>query len=264
MLAPVARPSWGGQPPNATTVYEAGKNQSRVTVSTLPPEAGRASLRVPVLARLHPPGPLLQRPDDGPDAPTSVLRVIKNPTAARNHLSVLTLAFEVVNERPDWPVVSILVDGTDPFAAVAPDWRGFDPESLPGPDSPLLPVDGGRRVAVCTCSCGEAGCGVIAPVIVASPDGRRVSWVDPRDYTGVFGQPLAASVGQHDGKPWDLPDLHFDREQYVAEVRRASEDRSWETARRQTARLLYELLKPEVPVLPPDLPLSWVSPSRSA
>ena len=24
------------------------------------------------------------------------------------------------------------------------------------------------------------------------------------------------------GQPWDLPDLHFDREQYIAEIKRAS------------------------------------------
>jgi hypothetical protein len=190
--------------------------------------------------------------------------VTKDLKAARNDLSFLTLAFEVVNERPDWPAVRVLVDGTDPFATAAPDWRGFDPQSMLGPDSPLLPVDGGRRVAVYTCSCGEAGCGVIAPMIVPSPDGRRVSWVDPRDYTGVYiRRPLEASVALHEGKPWELPDLHFDREQYVAEVRRASEDRSWETTRRQTARLLYELLKPEELVLPPGLPFNWASPSWS-
>lgn len=35
---------------------------------------------------------------------------------------------------------------------------------------------------------------------------------------------------------WDLPDLHFDRKQYVAEIDRASRDDSWETDRRRTAR----------------------------
>jgi hypothetical protein len=180
--------------------------------------------------------------------------------AAPSGLSALSLRFAVVDDRPDWPVVRVLADGRDPFAAVAPDWRGFDPEKMLGPRSPLLPVDQGRRVAVYCCSCGEPGCGVIAPEIAASPDGRRVSWTDFRDYVGVFFDPVR-SVSVGDGKPWDLPDLHFDRKQYVAEVKRAARDHSWETGRRRTARLVYERLAPLRVALPPDLALSWAVPA---
>jgi hypothetical protein len=51
-------------------------------------------------------------------------------------LSLLSLRFEAVDDRPDWPVVRVLVDGRDPFAAVAPGWRGFDPAEIgrPGTD----------------------------------------------------------------------------------------------------------------------------------
>jgi hypothetical protein len=181
--------------------------------------------------------------------------------AARSGLSVLSLRFQIVDNRPDWPVVSVLVDGQNPFAAATSGWRGFDPEKMLGPDSPLLPADLGRRVAVCCCSCGEPGCGVIAPVIFPSPDGRRVSWVDFRDYAGVFAGPVTEFVIADEGRPWDLPDLHFDRQQYVAEVERASRDRSWETGRRATARLLYERLKPLGLVLPPDLGLACAVPA---
>ncbi len=181
--------------------------------------------------------------------------------AARSGLSVLSLRFQIIDNRPDWPVVSVLVDGQDPFAAATPGWRGFDPEKMLGPDSPLLPADLGRRVAVYCCSCGEPGCGVIAPVIVPSPDGRRVSWVDFRDYVGVFAGPVTDSVDDDDGRPWDLPDLHFDRQQYVAEIERASRDRSWETGRRRTARLLYERLNPLGLILLPDLGLAWAAPA---
>jgi hypothetical protein len=181
--------------------------------------------------------------------------------AARGALSILSLQFEVVDDRPDWPVVRVLVDGQDPFAAVAPGWRGFDPTDVLGPRSPFLPADQGRRVAVYCCSCGEPGCGVIAPVIVPSPDGRRVSWVDFRDYVGVFVGPVTESDYGDEGRPWDLPDLHFDREQYFAEIERASRDGSWETERRRTARLLYERLEPLELVLPPDLGLAWALPA---
>jgi hypothetical protein len=180
--------------------------------------------------------------------------------AARGGLSVLSLQFEVPGNRPDWPVVRVLVDGRAPFAAVAPGWRGFDPAKMLGPRSPLLPVDQGRRVAVYCCSCGEPGCGVIAPVIVPSPDGRRVTWTDFRDYVGVFTGPVR-SVGGGEGSLWDLPDLHFGREQYVGEIERASRDRSWETDRRRTARLVYECLRPLGLVLPPDLGLAGAAPA---
>jgi hypothetical protein len=75
----------------------------------------------------------------------------------------------------------------------------------------------------------------------------------------VFIGPLAVSADDDDSRAWDLPDLNFDREQYVAEVERASADGSWETSRRRTARLLYERLEPLQLVLPPDLGLASAS-----
>jgi hypothetical protein len=181
--------------------------------------------------------------------------------AARSGLSVLSLQFQIVDDGPDWPVVRVLADGHDPFTAAVPGWRGFGPEKMLGTDSPLLPLGLGRRVAVYSCSCGEPGCGVIAPVIVPSPDGRRVSWVDFRDYVGVFAGPVTESASIAEGTPWDLPNLHFDRQQYVAEIERASTDRSWETAKRRTARLLYEQLEPLELLVAPGLALAWAAPA---
>jgi len=199
-------------------------------------------------------------PNDGPGAPLSVV-TMKHGRPSQGTRSLLTLRFQVLDDRPDWPVVEVLVDGAHPFAGVAPKWRGFDPAKMLGPQSPLLPVDHGRRVAIYRCSCGEAGCGVIAPVIIPSPDGRVVSWTDFRDYVGVFTGPVEESVRQHEGKTWDLPDLHFDRQQYVEEIHRAAADDSWETPRRKTARLLNERLEPMGLVLPPDLPFVWATPA---
>lgn len=177
------------------------------------------------------------------------------------HVSALQLEFLVLNDRPDWPVVQILVDGHEAFVDQLPGWQGFDPADVLGDQSPLLPVDGGRRVAVYRCSCGIEGCGVIAPVVVPSPDGRRVSWVDFRDYVGVFAGPTASDSDRVDGRPWPIQDLHFDRSQYTAEVRRASGDRSWETPRRVTARLVAAGLRARDVVLPPGLRLRWVAPA---
>src|SRR4051812_40249132 len=114
---------------------------------------------------------------------------MRDAPKAESSLSVLSLEFEVLDNRPDWPVLSVRVDGDNPFAKIAKDWRGFDPSKMLGKDSPLIPDDRGRRVAVYRCSCGEPGCGVIAPLIVASPDRSRISWVDFRDYVGVFVGP---------------------------------------------------------------------------
>ncbi len=72
---------------------------------------------------------------------------------------------------------------------------------------------------------------------------------------------MIARTGE--GRPWDLPDLHFSREQYVSEVDRASRDRSWETDRRRVARLLHERLEPLKLVLPPGLGLAWAAPAWS-
>lgn len=180
---------------------------------------------------------------------------------AGNRVSVLALGFEILDDRPDWPVVTIRVDGEDPFKGVAESWRGFDPGEILGPSSPLLPDDNGRRVAVYRCSCGEPGCGVIAPVITSSASRGRVSWIDFRDYGGVFDGPTTGDPEEFDGKPWNLPDIHFDRDQYLAEVERVGNDRTWETPRRQTCRLLHEHLKPMDLVLPPDHTLRWISPA---
>jgi hypothetical protein len=81
---------------------------------------------------------------------------------------------------------------------------------------------------------------VIAPVIVPSHDGRRVSWIDFLDYTGVFDGPIAESADGGAGRPWDPPDLHFGREQYIAEIERASRDGSSPTWGEDGVALSFE------------------------
>lgn len=179
------------------------------------------------------------------------------------HLSELSLGFEVLDGRPDWPALTICVDGSNPFAVVAAGWRGFDPAAMLSTRSPLIPENFGRRVALRRCSCGEAGCGVIAPLVVMSSDQRTVSWADFRDYTGVFMGPTADEPVDAEGKAWGLSDIHFDSDQYLAEVTRATADRSWETPRRQVARLVHEHLAPLGLSLHPGLELAWVSPAWS-
>jgi hypothetical protein len=177
-------------------------------------------------------------------------------------VSTIRLRFLNLNDRRDWPVVQILVDDREAFVDHLPRWQGFDPADILGDQSPLLPQGGaGRRVAVYRCSCGIAGCGVVAPVILASSDDGSVSWVDFRNYVGVFTGPIATDVDRHEGRPWPFQDLHFDYRQYIAEVRRASSDHSWETLRWATARLVTDGLRLRRVMLTPTLRLGRVTPA---
>jgi hypothetical protein len=153
----------------------------------------------------------------------------------------LALGFGTDPEAPDRAVVTVRLDGADLGAAAGrPAYTGFDPDEILRDPSPLLPGERPRRVAVYRCSCGEAGCGTVA--VLVSREGDRVVWRDARDYVGVFVGPVAGEEPAG-GTPLDLPDVTFDAERYAAEVARAAADRSWETARRVTARLLTDRLR---------------------
>lgn len=102
---------------------------------------------------------------------------------------------------------------------------------------------------------------MVAPVIVESPDGQTMSWIDFRDYVGVFVGPSSTDVDDYEGRLWPFADFHFARDQYVAEVRRAASDRSWETTRRATARLVAAALRDRHVGLPTGMELRWVSPA---
>ncbi len=139
------------------------------------------------------------------------------------------------------PVATLLIDGIDLFSDLAPNgFVGFDPDELLGPDEPLVPAEPARRVAVYRCSCGEPGCGVVAPVI--SGGDAEVRWTDFQDFTGWFFSPLPEDEPE-DGRSLGAPELTFDATQYLNEVRRAASDRSWETPIRRTARLLKVMLE---------------------
>jgi hypothetical protein len=165
---------------------------------------------------------------------------------------------------PEWRSVTVLADGVDFVSGTRYDaFQGFDPGDLLGEDAPLLPGQSPRRVAVYRCSCGDSGCGVVAPLI--SREGDRVVWRDARDYTGVFGRPTVTDVPADSGSLAGVPDREFDAEQYEAEVRRASADRSWETPRRTASRLLRERLTRHADRLGHlGFRVDWVNPSWDA
>lgn len=140
--------------------------------------------------------------------------------------------------RPNYPVVTILIDGEDVLGQLNGGFMGFDPADILDSGA-LLPNGPPRRVAVYRCSCGEAGCGCVAPLIAQLAD--RVRWSDFRDFTGVYNSPLD-DPEPTGGSVHALPDLEFDAAEYRQEVERAAADRGWETAERRTARLLFESL----------------------
>jgi hypothetical protein len=158
------------------------------------------------------------------------------------------------------PVATILIDGMDLFSRPSPNgFVGFDPDELLGPDQPLLPVEHARRVAVYRCSCGEPGCGVVAPLISGTE--AEVRWTDFQNFTGWFDRPLPDDEPEN-GRPLPISELTFDTNQYADEVRRAANDKSWETPTRKTARFLREMLADKSKALADlGLELDWVSPA---
>jgi hypothetical protein len=142
--------------------------------------------------------------------------------------------------HPDYPVVTILIDGREMLARHGRrGYKGYSPTQILGAQSPLLPADSPRRVAVYGCCCGITRCGCVAPLI--SQHGDQVTWTDFRDFTDVYDGP-ATQATPEGGVPLPFPDLAFDACQHRAEIERAGTDRSWQTADRQAAELLWQLL----------------------
>jgi len=166
-------------------------------------------------------------------------------------------------EAPDWPVVTILVDGRELTDVVGGrSFVGFDPDQILSDEEPLVPGVLPERIAVYRCHCGEPGCGCLAPLIIRR--GSEILWRDARDYTGVFVKPSLDRPPTATGTRLRMPELRFDAAQYEAEVRRAAQDRSWETDRRATARLLRSMLGESESLLGAGYGLQWVVPERNA
>jgi len=142
--------------------------------------------------------------------------------------------------HPDYPVVAILVDGRDMFARQGGrGYKGFSAAQILGAQSPLLPGQSPRRVAIYGCCCGITGCGCVAPLI--SQRGGQVTWSDFRDFPGVYDGP-ATQASPQGGVLLGFPGLVFDARRYRAEIARATADRSWQTADGQAADLLWQFL----------------------
>jgi hypothetical protein len=157
----------------------------------------------------------------------------------------LRVGYPAHDPDPDFVGVTILVDGKDLLARAGPrgPYRGPWPPALLGDESPLIPADPPRRISLYFEGTMHPDEGNITAII--SDADRHVIWADFREC------PADATIDP-DGMMFDLhpatstalrvPDLVFDREQYMAEVRRASAERDWESDRWRTAELLQEYL----------------------
>ena len=195
------------------------------------------------------------------------------------HPPVSRLDLRVVfpDDLRDRPVLSVLVDGVElselhgshsGFGGFSPDEMLGTPEPIPletgewvdpplSHVSPLVQGTSARRVAIYLCSCGVAGCGVIAPVIAT--DGNVVTWSDFRDFTGVFDRPDDLADGI-EGNALPMEQVRFDALQYQREVARVTGDRSWESPSRVTARVLRAMLAEHDELLrAAGRTLGWVS-----
>ena len=104
-------------------------------------------------------------------------------------------------------------------------WGGWamTPDSPLNPDMPLIPPADGTPVdrAVQRCGCGDVGCGSVRVTI--RRQGAVIEWSDARD-------------GER--RLEDIDPFRFDAAQYEAEVRRADQERSWETREQRIARFV--------------------------
>jgi hypothetical protein len=166
-------------------------------------------------------------------------------------VSVNRLAIHIDTSTPNYPQVRLLIDGGDLLASTGDD-EGNDPADILDTGA-LLPTDPPRRIAFYGCGCGEFGCSNVAGLIVRRSS--HVEWTDFRPLTGVYHSALPDPAYGPDpaaSYDWDmppkrhgLPTLTFDADEYLAVVRNAMADRSWETRPRAVIRHLRSL-RPEM------------------
>lgn len=103
---------------------------------------------------------------------------------------------------------------------------GLEPNDLLNPDLPLIPHDESTvDVDVQRCGCGELGCGALTVSIRRVGD--TIEWTNARDGSQRF------AIGP----------FQFEATAYEAEIRRAHEDRPWESRSDHVARLVAEQLR---------------------
>jgi hypothetical protein len=145
----------------------------------------------------------------------------------------------------DFPGVRLLLDGRDLLTLADREDRyiGMSPLGVFADDPGLLPADPPRRVMLYFTGTPDPAEPCLTAVIRVAGD--QVIWSDLHDSrvnTGDFDD-VDVDVDLVDSQPLGLPDIAFEREQYLAEVHRAMTDREWESEHWDTAELLCDRLR---------------------
>jgi hypothetical protein len=160
-----------------------------------------------------------------------------------------------------YPVLKILIDGSEKLAGRNQQYTGWHPADILGPDSPLFPAEPARRVALYVDATGGPAAGCLAAYVKTF--GKHVAWADFRRFDGVYHAPTIQP--NPNGGDWRIGGIGivppvFDAAQYQAEVQRASTEREWEAEPWQTALLLDEYLTAEPDALG-AWKLGWAEPA---
>jgi hypothetical protein len=169
---------------------------------------------------------------------------------------------DIVGRPVAYPVLKILVDGIEQLAGRNCQYTGWHPADILGPDSPLLPAEPARRVALYADAAGGPAAGCLAAYV--KDFGDQVAWADFRRFEGVYHAP--AIQPNPEGGDWRIgpAPLVFDAAQYRAEVQRASTERAWEAEPWQTALLLDHYLSAGPGALGGTWNLGWAEPHAQA
>lgn len=174
----------------------------------------------------------------------------------------LRLGVPDIAGRPTaYPVLKILIDGTEKLAGRDRQYTGWHPADILGPGSPLLPTEPARRVALYVNAAGGPATGCLAAYV--KDFGDQVTWADFRLFEGVYHAPTISP--NPDGGDWRIgivPPV-FDAAQYRAEVQRVSTERAWKAEPWQTALLLDQYLSADPGALCP-WNLGWAEPHGEA
>lgn len=150
----------------------------------------------------------------------------------------------------NFPGVRLIVDDLDllTWARREDRYVGIEPAGMLGAASDLLPVVPPRRVMLYFTGTPDPAEPCLTALVRLRGD--RVIWADVRESLVNTGDFDASGdddidVDRHTVDSWPLgvPDIVFDRQQYLAEVRQAIGDREWESEHWHTAELLNDYLR---------------------
>jgi hypothetical protein len=146
---------------------------------------------------------------------------------------------------PEFLSLRLLIDGQEllTWAGSQGPYIGPWPPSVLDADCELFPADPPHRVMLYSQGTPDPAESTITAIIRAGGD--QVIWGDLHESVVNTGDFDEIDLDRHTvtSRALDIPDIVFDRQQYLAEVHRAIAGREWESDRWQTAQLLDHCLR---------------------